>query len=582
MPGRFEAFAYQRGWLDAITDPNVRQVTVQKSARVGYTRCLDHAVGYFIHQDPSPVLFVMPRIEDCEDFSRSEILPMLTDTPVLAELVGDIKTRDANQRILKRQFRNGASVAFVGANSPAGFRRISARVVLFDEVDGFPLEAGFEGDQIALGIKRTETFWNRKIVVGSTPTLKFQSRIEKAFADSDQRYFRVACPGCGHYQVLRWENLRWDKTNAGVHLPKTAHFVCERNGCVIEERHKPAMIASGRWVAEKPFTGHAGFHLWTAYSLFPNASWQNIATEFLAAHKDPILLRTFTNTTLGEVFEESSSGRPPEELARRAAQSGYKRGTVPEGALLLFLGIDCQVDRCEWVLLSYGRNYRRFFIDIGTVGGHISELDTQHQIDQLMNRKWPNLFRRRLGISLTAIDANYETDTVLAFAKKYSASKLISIRGRPGDAVPRLARVARERDEKRGVPLHFSGRFYNLGVDQFKAMLYRDLGKDDAAGLGYVNFPNDLPDRFYQELVSENRVAIKRMGQTVFRWVKPERAANECLDCTIYASAAALKYGVHRFSDEYWRQLREDLEIGAPPDPDQPKKRPSLAGRLAS
>jgi phage terminase large subunit GpA-like protein len=97
MPGRFEAFAYQRGWLDAITDPNVRQVTVQKSARVGYTRCLDHAVGYFIHQDPSPVLFVMPRIEDCEDFSRSEILPMLTDTPVLAELVGDIKTRDANQ-----------------------------------------------------------------------------------------------------------------------------------------------------------------------------------------------------------------------------------------------------------------------------------------------------------------------------------------------------------------------------------------------------------------------------------------------------------------------------------------------------
>ena len=62
MPGRFEAFAYQRGWLDAITDPAVRQVTVMKSARVGYTRCLDHAVAYFVHQDPSPILFVMPRI----------------------------------------------------------------------------------------------------------------------------------------------------------------------------------------------------------------------------------------------------------------------------------------------------------------------------------------------------------------------------------------------------------------------------------------------------------------------------------------------------------------------------------------
>ena len=197
-PAGSRPFAYQRGWLDAITDPAVRQVTVMKSARVGYTRCLDHAVGYFIHQDPSPILFVMPRIEDCEDFSRTEILPMLTDTPVLAELTGDIKTRDANQRILKRQFRNGASIAFVGANSPAGFRRITARVVLFDEVDGFPLEAGFEGDQIPLGIKRTETFWNRKIVFGSTPTLKYQSRIEKAFADSDQRYYHVPCPSCGH------------------------------------------------------------------------------------------------------------------------------------------------------------------------------------------------------------------------------------------------------------------------------------------------------------------------------------------------------------------------------------------------
>ena len=77
--------------LDAITDPAVRMVTVMKSARVGYTRCLDHAVGYFIHQDPSAILMVLPRVEDCEDFQRSEILPMLIDTPVLAEITGDIK-----------------------------------------------------------------------------------------------------------------------------------------------------------------------------------------------------------------------------------------------------------------------------------------------------------------------------------------------------------------------------------------------------------------------------------------------------------------------------------------------------------
>jgi phage terminase large subunit GpA-like protein len=149
---------------------------------------------------------------------------------------------------------------------------------------------------VSLGIKRSETFWNRKIVLGSTPLLKYQSRIEKAFNESDQRYYHVPCPQCGHFQTLRWENLRWDKTETGEHLPGTAHFVCERNGCIIREADKPGMIAAGEWRAERPFTGHAGFHIWTAYSLFPNATWADIVREFLAARADPILLRTWTTS----------------------------------------------------------------------------------------------------------------------------------------------------------------------------------------------------------------------------------------------------------------------------------------------
>src|SRR6478672_3261527 len=115
---------------------------------------------------------------------------MLRDTPVLAEITGDLKAKDAKQKLLKRVFRNGASITFVGANSPGGFRRITARVILFDEVDGYPKGgAGQEGDQIALGKKRSETFWNRRIVLGSTPTKKGESRIDAAWEKSDQRYF---------------------------------------------------------------------------------------------------------------------------------------------------------------------------------------------------------------------------------------------------------------------------------------------------------------------------------------------------------------------------------------------------------
>jgi len=40
--GRWRTLPYQKGIMDAITDPNVEQVTVMKSARVGYSKILNH------------------------------------------------------------------------------------------------------------------------------------------------------------------------------------------------------------------------------------------------------------------------------------------------------------------------------------------------------------------------------------------------------------------------------------------------------------------------------------------------------------------------------------------------------------
>ncbi|MBO1929603.1 phage terminase large subunit family protein [Providencia rettgeri] len=73
--GRFRSFKYQDGMMDAITDPTVTQVSVMKSARVGYTKILDHVVGYYLSHDPSPILVVQPRVEDAEDYSKGEIAP---------------------------------------------------------------------------------------------------------------------------------------------------------------------------------------------------------------------------------------------------------------------------------------------------------------------------------------------------------------------------------------------------------------------------------------------------------------------------------------------------------------------------
>ena len=279
-----------------------------------------------------------------------------------------------------------------------------------------------------------------------------------------------------------------------------------------------------------------------------------------SATGDPASEKTFWNDTLGKPYEAKGEGRPPEELAARAAKSHYERGSVPQGALILTLGIDCQLDRVEWTLLGHGEHYRRFVIDCGTIGKHISEPDCQRNLDLLLARKWPNFCGREIGISLAAIDAGYSTDDVLDYCRRHSPSRLIAVRGVPGDAVPRLAKVQRERDAKRGTLLRYSRRFFNIGVYQFKLTLYRDLAKDNLEEKDYISFPRGLPDSYFEELVCERRVPYKRMGVTAYRWEKPDRQANEMHDCFLYASAAAIKYGVNWVSDQGWVRLRAELE----------------------
>ena len=187
--GRWKTLPYQKGIMDAITNPNIERVTVMKSARVGYSKILNHVISYHIHQDPCPMMMVQPTIEDAQGYSKEEISPLLRDTPCLQGLVSDPKAKDGANTILQKQFPGG-TLSLVGANSARGFRRVSRRIVLFDEVDGYPASAGTEGDQIRLGIMRTEYYWNRKIVAGSTPTLKEFSRIEKLYKETNQqKYF---------------------------------------------------------------------------------------------------------------------------------------------------------------------------------------------------------------------------------------------------------------------------------------------------------------------------------------------------------------------------------------------------------
>lgn len=543
--GRFRSFKYQDGMMDAITDPAVTKVSVMKSARVGYTKILDHVVGYYLAHDPSPILVVQPRVDDAEDYSKGEIAPMLRDTPVLKAIAGEAKAKDSGQTILKKQFSNGSNLTLVGANSPAGFRRITCRIILFDEVDGFPSGgAGSEGDQIALGIKRSETFWNRKIVLGSTPTVKNVSRIEKSFNDSDQRHYWVPCPHCGEFQILEWGGpdtpygMKWDKDKDGNGLPETTYYVCRHNGCVIHDSDKSMMIKKGEWRTDRPFTGHAGFHIWAAYSLFPNAAWPNLVAEWLEVKDDPLRRQTFINLVLGEPYEDRGEKALSEQKLLERCE--VWAAEVPDGVTLLTAGIDTQDGRFEITVTGWGRSEESWSVAHDVIEGDLETPEPWERLDAYLKQIWRRADGRGFVIMAACMDSGgHHTQAVYEFCKARLGRRIWAIKGesaRGGKRSPIWPTKRITSRSKTGFKPVIIG--VNAAKDAVRGRLHLEPPEAGEPSPAYMHFPADRDLQYFGQMLAERSVIKISGGQRYRVWEQIPGRANEALDCMVYSYAA--------------------------------------------
>ena len=165
-----------RGIMDAISDPEIEEIIIMSASQVGKTEALLNAIGFHIQNDPSPILCVLPNEAMAMSMSRDRIAPMVRDTPALKGLVSDPKSRSTGNTVMHKTFPGG-HITLASAQSPANLAARSCRLVLLDEVDRFPASSGSEGDPVSLAKRRAVSFWNRKIVLTSTPTIKGESRI---------------------------------------------------------------------------------------------------------------------------------------------------------------------------------------------------------------------------------------------------------------------------------------------------------------------------------------------------------------------------------------------------------------------
>lgn len=563
---------YQKEILDAIGDYKTQEIVLMTSAQVGKTSMIENLLAYHIVFDPAPVLVIFPEGTTLRAFSQDRIDSMIRDMPELTSRVDPKRERDASNTIHTKKFRGG-HVTFATAGSARQLRSRPIRILCCDEVDSYDLNVSEEGDPIRLAKVRTANFFNRKIILTSTPTTEDTSRIAKAFQLSDRRYFEVPCPECGTFQRLVFGTLsqyyksgstgelRWEENN-----PDTAYYECVK-GHRIEHASKHSMLKQGKWIAENPESKVVGFFINSLYS--PWVEWKDLVQEFLEVKNDPFQLQVFVNAKLGETWKQKASVT----ISDLVTHCDSYDAECPSGVGVITAGVDIQLNRIEVGIYGWGDGEQCWFLDTIPIYKDPGTPEAWEELAKVLNRTFKNVHGAEIPIHAAGIDTGYQPELVRRFVKSVKRKRVYAVVGLNQYGMPILA--TKPRTAKDGTLV------WPVGTDTAKKMIYARF-KINEAGPGYVHFPLDsqinLRDVFYQ-LTSERAVVKVWKGKRVVVFEKKSSGArNEQLDMLVYAMAALYNIGIgvlDKLSD-YAKQTTEKVIESAPEPIIEEKKEISL------
>lgn len=589
LPGKWrnEVTPYLVEPMDCIGLPGVYEIVFVASVQIGKTELCNNGVAYFMHHDPSNIIYVAETDKKAEAWSKEKLAPMLRATPVLRSLVRDRRERDSGNTIEGKSFPGGF-LAIGYSTSAETLSSRSSRVAFLDERDAYKRTK--EGDPAHLAEKRTITFKERRKVVkvssprdrleppvGSPPDAQRFSPIEAEYEQSDKRKYWVPCPHCDEFQVLCWRRnaageddeqgeycIRWDDKEDGTPDLDNAYYVCV-NGCVIEHDSKAEMLARGEWRAEKPFAGRAGFWIWEAYS--PFVTWGEIAANFLRAKKDPEQLKVFVNTTLAKGWEDFRGEIMVSDLEeRREPRTLF----LPDGVLVLTGAADVQHNRLEYEIVGWGLDYESWSIDYGVIEGDPSQPEVWAKLKAALGRTFE--YEALLGgveqeddesgasdvqqmrVSVACIDSGgHHSEDVYRFCRAnagryWFAVKGANVPGKPLVSQPSLLKKA-------------GGfvRLYIIGTETAKDTLANRLTVPEA-GPGFCHFPEEFERDgrlyygadYFKQLRAEHAVMKRTKRGTVRVWEKIKaHYRNEALDLRVYnmAALAILNPDLERLSE---------------------------------
>ena len=526
--------------LDSFTDPLIEHIVVVAASQVGKSETINNMVGYCIDQDPGPILLIQPTIDDVKRYSEMRIAPMIRETRCLKRKVADPKSRDAANTKRQKSFPGGVLV-MTGSNVAHDLSSMPIRYVFGDERDRWATSAGSEGDPWELAVARTRTFYNKKMVEVSTPTVKGATAIENSYNLGTMERWKTQCPHCGEYVEITFDNIRFEYDAAENGDKKIFHiseifYVCPECGGISDEHTIKSQPA--KWVATVPEARkhHKTRSFWLTAWVSPWATWESIILQFLQAGTDSAKLQVVYNTQFGELWEERGDMASEDDvMARREVYEAE----VPDGVLLLTCGVDTQDDRLEYEVVGHRRYGETWGIKKGVILGRPDTEEVWERLDEVLSHKYKFKSGVSLQISLTFIDeGGHFTQEVRQHCLARQYDHVFAIKGANRPDIPYTAPPKKQKIVVNGKVI---GQVwvYEIGVNAGKQKIVDNL-RVQSPGANYCHFPlrDDYGKQFFKQLMSEHLAYVPKLKHP-WQWQKiPGHERNEAFDIRNYNLAA--------------------------------------------
>lgn len=520
-PWKTERTPYLRRIMDEFCNPEIEEITFVAGSQLGKTEAEYNMLCFAIDQDPGPVLVVYPTDKLAEFASENRLQPMFKLSPAIS---GKFDERASEK--LELQFESNY-VALIGANSPADAASRPVRYVFFDEIDKYPRWTGKEASPLELVGERQKTFYNKKTIKVSTPTIKM-GNIWRSYEKSNlQLKYTVPCPHCGQEQLFIFKQIKWPEGMKDPQLVRfAAWYECEHCHERIDDRHKMEMLRSGDWKSQNIPIGRVksiAFHLNSIYS--PWLTFGDVAAKFLSVKDTPEDLMNFVNSWLAEPWEDKAATLDRDLVLEK--QGPEPECVVPEWAQLLTGGVDVQKGYFYWGIDAWGAKLTSQNIAHGVV-------ETREDIEKIMNRRWPDTNgEAKWQVNLCAIDSGYDTENVYDFCL-VNQDWAVPVKG---SSTPMISRYRRSKIDNPNSKA-FGQALYIVDPDQYKNLIAARINRP--VGTGCFMIYSGCDKEYAEQLTSEHKIRERKGNREIETWVpKSSAARNHYLDCKVYSSLAA-------------------------------------------